>query len=419
MIPKLVPKRQLMSANGIFTLTLNAAFAVGFTLLGPLIVKIAGAAGADRRRRRAVLRGRRPSAGPCRPLRRRRARRDRSRRRGRVREAESAMGEVVDPASRGDRLHPRPPPGALVAGLPRDRRLPRRRARRHRPGVRREDPRPQPGGLRRHRPAARRRDRGRDPPAQRLWPADPSPAGHRGRPDRARRAPRADGAVRPDQCGPRPPDLEHEPAGPVAPDVAPVDRRRRRVLRRHRLRLRRDPVADPAPGGPPGGRPRSCVRRPEHARLGRELPADPHRRPDRGPRRHDGSHGHRGRLHRDRRGRSRSTCAGRCGRSSAIRGRPWARTATRSSRRSAPRSRATIRSSPTSTGARRPRRSRPGSGPTAGPDRRREVVEAAEAVPKIARRTPTHRRGIGRSDARADPDLDPDRDDDRDPHPAG
>ena len=31
-----------MSANGIFTLTLNAAFAVGFTLLGPLIVKIAG-----------------------------------------------------------------------------------------------------------------------------------------------------------------------------------------------------------------------------------------------------------------------------------------------------------------------------------------------------------------------------------------
>jgi MFS family permease len=43
MIPKLVPKRQLISANGVFTLTLNAAFAVGFTLLGPLIVKIAGA----------------------------------------------------------------------------------------------------------------------------------------------------------------------------------------------------------------------------------------------------------------------------------------------------------------------------------------------------------------------------------------
>ncbi len=43
MIPMVVPKRQLMSANGIFTLTLNAAFALGFTLLGPLIVKIAGA----------------------------------------------------------------------------------------------------------------------------------------------------------------------------------------------------------------------------------------------------------------------------------------------------------------------------------------------------------------------------------------
>jgi MFS family permease len=43
MIPMLVPKKQLLSANGIFTLTLNAAFALGFTLIGPLIVKIAGA----------------------------------------------------------------------------------------------------------------------------------------------------------------------------------------------------------------------------------------------------------------------------------------------------------------------------------------------------------------------------------------
>ncbi len=43
MIPRLVPKKQLLSANGIFTLTLNAAFALGFTLVGPLIVKIAGA----------------------------------------------------------------------------------------------------------------------------------------------------------------------------------------------------------------------------------------------------------------------------------------------------------------------------------------------------------------------------------------
>jgi MFS family permease len=42
MIPRLVPKRQLLSANGIFTLTLNAAFALGFALIGPLVVKIAG-----------------------------------------------------------------------------------------------------------------------------------------------------------------------------------------------------------------------------------------------------------------------------------------------------------------------------------------------------------------------------------------
>jgi MFS family permease len=43
MIPIVVPRGQLLSANGIFTLTLNAAFALGFTLVGPLIVKIAGA----------------------------------------------------------------------------------------------------------------------------------------------------------------------------------------------------------------------------------------------------------------------------------------------------------------------------------------------------------------------------------------
>ena len=33
MIPTLVPRSQLLAANGIFTLTLNAAFAVGFALL--------------------------------------------------------------------------------------------------------------------------------------------------------------------------------------------------------------------------------------------------------------------------------------------------------------------------------------------------------------------------------------------------
>ncbi len=43
MIPVLVPRNQLLAANGVFTLTLNAAFAIGFALLGPLVVKVAGA----------------------------------------------------------------------------------------------------------------------------------------------------------------------------------------------------------------------------------------------------------------------------------------------------------------------------------------------------------------------------------------
>ena len=41
MIPFVVERRQLLSANGIFTLTLNASFAIGFALLGPLVVNIA------------------------------------------------------------------------------------------------------------------------------------------------------------------------------------------------------------------------------------------------------------------------------------------------------------------------------------------------------------------------------------------
>lgn len=42
MIPYVVPRHQLVSANGLFTLTLNAAFALGYALLGPLIVKVSG-----------------------------------------------------------------------------------------------------------------------------------------------------------------------------------------------------------------------------------------------------------------------------------------------------------------------------------------------------------------------------------------
>ena len=42
MIPMLVPRHQLLAANGVFTLTLNAAFALGFALMGPFVVAIAG-----------------------------------------------------------------------------------------------------------------------------------------------------------------------------------------------------------------------------------------------------------------------------------------------------------------------------------------------------------------------------------------
>jgi len=42
MIPVLVPREQLVAANGIFTVTLNGAFALGYALLGPLVVTIGG-----------------------------------------------------------------------------------------------------------------------------------------------------------------------------------------------------------------------------------------------------------------------------------------------------------------------------------------------------------------------------------------
>jgi MFS family permease len=43
MIPFLVPKKQLLAANGLFTLTANVAFALGFALFGPFVVAIANA----------------------------------------------------------------------------------------------------------------------------------------------------------------------------------------------------------------------------------------------------------------------------------------------------------------------------------------------------------------------------------------
>jgi predicted MFS family arabinose efflux permease len=43
MIPTLVPRQQLLAANGLFTLTMNVAFALGFALVGPFVVAIANA----------------------------------------------------------------------------------------------------------------------------------------------------------------------------------------------------------------------------------------------------------------------------------------------------------------------------------------------------------------------------------------
>jgi DHA3 family macrolide efflux protein-like MFS transporter len=42
MIPRIVPKPQLQTAMGIFNLTLQASFAVGFAFLGPIVVALAG-----------------------------------------------------------------------------------------------------------------------------------------------------------------------------------------------------------------------------------------------------------------------------------------------------------------------------------------------------------------------------------------
>jgi MFS family permease len=45
-IPRIVDRRQLLAANSIFVLTINATFAVGFGFLGPLLLKVAGTTGA-------------------------------------------------------------------------------------------------------------------------------------------------------------------------------------------------------------------------------------------------------------------------------------------------------------------------------------------------------------------------------------
>ena len=117
--------------------------------------------------------------------------------------------------------------------------------------------RPRRQGLRGRRPAARVRHRDRDPAAQRVRPVPAAAAGHRGRPDRARRPARGAVGRRPDQP-PAPARRRARRVRPVRRDLAAGGRRGHRVRRRDRLRLRRDPVPDAAPGGPARGRPRAA-----------------------------------------------------------------------------------------------------------------------------------------------------------------
>ena len=140
------------------------------------------------------------------------------------------------PAPRGHRLHPGHRQLALVADLPR-RSPPRWSASSACSGrLRRQDAGAEPGGLRRRRPAARPRDRHRHPPAECLRQADPAPAGHRGRPDRARVL-LADGPLGPVSRFLDGPVVDTGLPRPVVAHLPAVDRRGDRVPRRHRLRV--------------------------------------------------------------------------------------------------------------------------------------------------------------------------------------
>ena len=90
-----------------------------------------------------------------------------------VGEAEQAVELDLRSAARRPRLHPGAPRRQLVAHLPRDHRVARRRAGRARAGLREGDARSRAQGLRGRRAAARLRDRDRDPAAQRLRPLLP------------------------------------------------------------------------------------------------------------------------------------------------------------------------------------------------------------------------------------------------------
>ena len=192
MIPDLVPRRQLLAANGLFTLTLNAAFALGFALLGPLVVTLAGpnalillVAGLLSVRRSAV---RDPAFGeagtPGRPVAAPGPRR-----------GGAGRGLHVEPAARGPVVHPRPPQHQLVADLPRHHGVADRRAGRAGAGLRNRRPGPRAEGFRGCRAAPGHRDRDRHPRPQRLRPDAAAAARDRGRTGRIRDPSRGDRPV--------------------------------------------------------------------------------------------------------------------------------------------------------------------------------------------------------------------------------
>ena len=268
MIPRLVPRHQLVAANGIFTVTLNAAFALGFALFGSLAVTIAGPTGLLAHRRRPVPRrggllrhaAGAPTSIPERmsPLQA-------------ARDAEQRGLVDVRPALRGASLHPAAPLDRLEHRLPRRDRLARRRAGFARPELRQADARARPARRRGRRPAARARRRHGHPRPQQLRPPAPAPPAHRGRPHRPRHPHR-------DAVGRR-----HRSRGSWPASIAQDCRTIVSTLSIVVIVSRSSPasayaggrhlVADAAPGGPPAGRPRPRLRRAVHAHLGRQLRA--------------------------------------------------------------------------------------------------------------------------------------------------
>ena len=298
MIPELVPRRQLLAANGLFTFTQNVAFALGFALLGPLVVKVAGPevliltvailylvamvfvitlpsvlpATAGTSAGFAVHDTERAVASVFGELREGlsyiRAHRNITWSLIYLGITASLIGVlgVLGPDFATETLGLAPTDfvvvvlplgmgvvtgilllnsyGKLLPAPPVDGRRPRR-----------------------PRAAAHRAGRGRS--------ADPVPPAGRG----------------------------GHAARPVRGGLAAGGRGRDRVPGRHRLRARRDPGPDEPPGGPARGGPRPGVRRPEHALVGRELRPDHRRRDDLRLGRDDRRDRHRGRVGHDRRGR--------------------------------------------------------------------------------------------------------------------